>query len=175
MSQPKVTLKNTNIVLGSGPTSPLVIPGDTPVILGMADAGNIVVGNNISESKNKFVEGDPNSLVIKPRLQETTRSIVIGNGPLKGIEKETTIEQTNNNTKVPNNAVLIGPHPAVPCEANGTTAADTDKHLIFGSGIVNDGLVGAVVVGDTTATHKVPIWYNGTRYYLLLATIPPPV
>jgi hypothetical protein len=155
MSQPKVFLNNTNISLGSDSSESV-----------MKDRRNIVIGNQVSESPNANAP-----FLTKPRMTETIRSIVIGNGPLKGVEKNTTTEVTNGNTKIPDGALIFGNPPAIPCEANGTKANATDFHLIFGSGVEEDGLISDEAT-TATAQRGIPIWYNG-RKYLLLAIYAP--
>lgn len=148
MSQPKVFLNDTNISLGS----------DTSI---MRDGKNVVIGNQISESPNANAP-----FAVRKRMDDTFGSVVIGNGALKGVVKDTEDEITNNNTKVPSGAVIIGNPPTVPCEPNGDKANGSDFHLIFGSGLPDDSLIDDEPT-TATATRGIPIWYNGRRYLLL--------
>jgi hypothetical protein len=147
MSQ-KTFLNKSNISLGS----------DSSI---MKNGRNVVIGNEVSSSNGS------------DRMDGTSGAIVIGNGPIKGVQAGTTTNNTSALTKIPNGSIMIGKNPAVPTQA-GTGVADVNSvdHLILGSGIAADGLVGATteVVANTDT---IPFWYNGKRYKFLVSDVFP--
>ena len=147
MSQPKLFIDKSNISVGS----------DSSV---MNNGRNIVIGSEVSSSGGNS------------RMGATVNAIVIGNGPIKGVEAGTTTVNTSALTQIPNGSIMIGKKPAVPTQA-GTGANDinTPDHLIFGSGAAGDGLVAATNSGDLDATHTIPFWYNGKRYKFLVSDV----
>jgi hypothetical protein len=134
---------NSNVVVGRNSTA----------IGNLIDGGNnLILGNDITVDSAGPFDG---------RMYETERSIVIGNGPIRGIREDNGVLTTTALTVVPDGATVIGFPLGVPVEADnsGATLADATGHLII------NALAPIAAVGATVVDVLVPIYYRGHKYY----------